>query len=103
MGNASPGQRIPGRGQAYCNRTGAVAGAAASAGVAMSTVDRRVVVGLDNGGNANNATVLDASGQFLVDRMVEIPSRVLEGPQVAVQALAEAMEGVLALTGVPRT
>jgi glucokinase len=69
----------------------------------MSTADRRVVVGLDNGGNSNNATVLDASGQFLVDRMAETPSRVLEGPEVAVEALAEAMAGVLELTGTPRT
>ena len=48
-----------------------------------------VVVGLDNGGTTNNATVLDAAGQFLVDRLVETPSRVLEGPAVAVEALAD--------------
>jgi glucokinase len=35
-----------------------------------------VVVGLDNGGTSNNATVLDASGRFLVDRLVETPSSV---------------------------
>src|SRR5205085_2356455 len=29
-----------------------------------------VVVGLDNGGTCNNATVLDATGQFLVDHLV---------------------------------
>jgi predicted NBD/HSP70 family sugar kinase len=61
-----------------------------------------VVVGLDNGGNSNNATVLDANGKFLVDRLVETPSRVQEGPEAAVAALAEAMENVLALTGVAR-
>jgi predicted NBD/HSP70 family sugar kinase len=60
------------------------------------------VVGLDNGGNKNNATVLDASGRFLVDCMVETPSRVLEGPGVAVEALAEAFEGILARTGIAR-
>ncbi len=65
----------------------------------MRTSDPRVVVGLDNGGTANNATLLDASRRFLVDRLVETPSRVLEGPKVAVEALAEAMENVLALTG----
>ena len=43
----------------------------------MSTSDGPVVVGLDNGGTSNNATVLDGSGRFLVDRMVETPSRVL--------------------------
>ena len=43
-----------------------------------------VVVGIDNGGNCNNATVLDGTGTFLVDQLVEIPSRVLDGPQAAV-------------------
>jgi predicted NBD/HSP70 family sugar kinase len=61
-----------------------------------------VVVGLDTGGTANNATVLHSSGRFLVDSLVETPSRVLEGPQIAIEALAEAFENVLALTGVPR-
>jgi glucokinase len=69
----------------------------------MSTTDEQVVVGLDNGGTKNNATVLDATGRFLVDRMVETPSRVLEGPQVAIEALAEAMADILALTGTPRS
>jgi glucokinase len=61
-----------------------------------------VVVGLDNGGTSNNATVLDASGHFLVDRLVELPSRVTEGPEVAVPALVEAFVNVLEVTGVPR-
>jgi glucokinase len=69
----------------------------------MEPVDRWVVVGLDNGGTANNATVLEASGRFLVDRLVETPSLVQEGPEVAVEALAKALEGVLELTGVPVT
>ncbi len=60
-----------------------------------------VVVGLDNGGNANKPTVLDSTGRFLVDELVEMPSRVLEGPPVAVEALAEAFTSVLRLTGVP--
>ena len=59
------------------------------------------VVGLDNGGTMNNATVLDGSGTFLVDRLVEVPSRVKEGPAVAIEALVEAMNTVLAVTGVP--
>src|SRR5215475_5487206 len=62
-----------------------------------------LVVGLDNGGTMNNATVLDGAGHFLVDRMVETPSRVGEGPGVAVEALAEALDKVLALTGVERS
>ncbi len=59
-----------------------------------------VVVGLDNGGNANKPTVLDSSGRFLVDELVEMPSLVLEGPAVAVEALAEAFTSVLTMTGV---
>lgn len=61
-----------------------------------------VVVGLDTGGTCNNATVLDSNGRFLVDSLVETPSRVLEGPEVAIEALAEAFDNVLSLTGVPR-
>src|SRR5262249_59093124 len=71
-------------------------------GALMGTSDRRVVVGLDNGGNNNNATVLDTSGQFLVDRMVEMPSLVLQGPEVAVEALADAMTNVLKVTDSPQ-
>ena len=51
-----------------------------------------VVVGIDNGGNANNVTVLDGRGAFLIERMLEVPSRVLEGPAVAIEALVEAFE-----------
>ena len=65
--------------------------------------DTWVVVGLDNGGTCNNATVLDSSGKFLVDRLVEIPSRVTEGPEMAVEALAEALDGILTLTGTERS
>jgi glucokinase len=68
----------------------------------MGTWEAPVVVGLDNGGTANNATVLDASGRFLVDRLVESPSLVREGPAVAVPALVEALENVLKVTGVSR-
>ncbi|GAB1691483.1 ROK family protein [Krasilnikovia sp. M28-CT-15] len=62
-----------------------------------------VVVGLDNGGTCNNATVLDATGQFLVEHMTESPSRVQEGPELAVEALAEAFNSVLELTSTPFT
>ena len=61
-----------------------------------------VVVGLDNGGNKNNATVLDPTKGFLVGRMHETPSRVQEGPEVAVPALVEAFESILEKTGVAR-
>ncbi|HUG52204.1 MAG TPA: ROK family protein [Vicinamibacteria bacterium] len=61
-----------------------------------------VVVGLDNGGNKNNATVLHPARGCLVDGMVETPSRVTEGPEIAVEALVQAFEAILAQTGVAR-
>jgi predicted NBD/HSP70 family sugar kinase len=67
----------------------------------MPTPDPWVVVGLDNGGTSNNATVLDASGRFLVDHLVEMPSHVLDGPDAAVEALVKSMLDVLALTEQP--
>jgi predicted NBD/HSP70 family sugar kinase len=65
-------------------------------------MDSWVVVGLDNGGNKNNGTVLDPSRRFLLDRLVETPSRVKEGPEIAVGALVQAFEGILQVTGVKR-
>ncbi len=62
-----------------------------------------VVVGIDNGGTSNNATVLAPDGSFLVDRLVEVPSRVTEGPEVAVAAMVEALETVLGVTGTHRS
>ena len=62
----------------------------------------QVVVGIDNGATKNNATVLDASGRFRVDRMYEIPSRVGEGPEPAIEAMAETMDVVLLETGIGR-
>jgi glucokinase len=59
-----------------------------------------VAVGLDNGGTTNNATVVRADGRFRVDGLVETPSRVGQGPDVAVGALVDAFERVLELTGV---
>ena len=69
----------------------------------MRTPASWVVVGLDNGGTCNNATVLDATGQFLVDHLVENPSLVQEGPESAVTALADAFRNILELTSTPRT
>jgi glucokinase len=62
-----------------------------------------VVVGVDNGGTANNGTILDASGRFLFDRLVEVPSEVREGPDKAIAALVLSVEQVLGLAGVPIT
>ncbi len=69
----------------------------------MEAATSWVVVGLDNGGTTNNATVLDGAGRFLVDRLVEIPSAVREGPAVAVEALARAFQGILDITGTVRS
>ena len=68
----------------------------------MPTEDAWVVVGLDNGGNKNNTTVLDPSKGFLVDRLLETPSCVQEGPEVAVEALVQAFGDVLERTGIVR-
>lgn len=62
-----------------------------------------VVVGLDNGGNANNCTVLDSGGRFLVGELAELPSMVREGPARAVQALLDSVGHALGLAGVPRS
>lgn len=63
---------------------------------------RTVVVGLDNGGTKTNATVLEIGGGFLIDEMAEVPSRVLEGPEAAIEAMALAMERALERTGTSR-
>ena len=60
---------------------------------------RAVVVGLDVGGTKTNATVLDDTGAFLIDRMTEAPSRVHEGPAAAIEAIGHAMDLALAMTG----
>ena len=61
-----------------------------------------VVVGLDNGGSSNNATVLHPRKGFLVDRLVERPSRVQEGPDVAIEAIAQVYDLILEQTGTSR-
>jgi predicted NBD/HSP70 family sugar kinase len=68
----------------------------------MRAADDWVVVGIDNGGTANNASVLDSGGRFLVDSLIELPSYVKEGPAKAITALLESVDHVLAVTGVPR-
>jgi len=67
------------------------------------TVQQGVVVGLDNGGTANNGTVMTLDGRFLVDRLVEVPSRVTEGPAAAIDALEETLNTVLAVASVDRS
>lgn len=60
------------------------------------------VVGLDNGGTANKFTVMDRGGHFLIDRLVELPSLVTEGPAVAIPALRDAFDAALELAGIDR-
>jgi predicted NBD/HSP70 family sugar kinase len=62
-----------------------------------------VIVGIDNGGTKNNVTVLDGAGQFLIDRMLEVPSRVTEGTAAALDALAVAFDNGLSATGFERS
>jgi len=69
----------------------------------MAARQHWVVVGLDNGGTSNNATVLDSRGHFLVDRLVENGSFVHEGPAAALSALASALKNVLELTETARS
>ena len=61
-----------------------------------------VTVGIDNGGTANNGTVLDSNGTFLVTEMAELPSLVREGPDKAIAALVDSFDKVLGMTGMPR-
>jgi predicted NBD/HSP70 family sugar kinase len=61
-----------------------------------------VTVGIDNGGTANNGTVLDSEGRFLIDTMAELPSLVREGPDKAISQLVDSFDKVLAITSVPR-
>ncbi len=60
------------------------------------------VVGLDNGGTANKFTVMDRDGNFLIDRLVELPSRVTEGPAAAISALRDAFDAAIELAGIAR-
>jgi glucokinase len=69
-----------------------------------ASADSWIVVGLDCGGTSNNATVLSPSGgRFLVDELVETPSLVQQGPEVAVEALVQALDQILELTRTART
>jgi glucokinase len=61
-----------------------------------------VTVGIDNGGTANNGTVLTSSGEFLVTKMAELPSLVREGPDKAIPALVDSFDLMLSLTGLAR-
>ena len=59
-----------------------------------------IVAGLDVGGTKTNATLLNSKGVFLNNRMVETLSRVLEGPEAAIEAMAKAIELAVGGAGV---
>ena len=63
----------------------------------------QVIVGIDTGGTANNVTVLTLDGHFLVDGLLEVPSRVTEGPAAAVEAMLLALDTGLAHVGLDRS
>ena len=63
----------------------------------------RYIVGLDNGGTANKFTVMDTLGTYLVDELIELPSRVDEGPGAALAALQEAFDAALSTAAVDRS
>lgn len=80
--------------------------AGSNSGRGDPTVTRRsgrerggVIVGLDNGGSTNNVTVVDLAGNFLVGELLESPSRVQDGPDVAIEAMAEAVQLALGRLG----
>jgi len=61
------------------------------------------VAGLDVGGTTINATVLDSGGRFLVTDMAETQSYVADGPDKTIEALARALDAILARTGISRS
>ena len=80
---------------------GSVAEPPPHAGVRVND-PRSFLVGLDNGGTANKFTVMDREGHFLIDRLIELPSRVTEGPSAAIGALREAFDAAVEVAGIDR-
>lgn len=62
-----------------------------------------VVIGIDIGGTKTNATAMTLHGEFLVDRMIEVPSRVREGTAAAIEAVATVAQLVLLKVDVARS
>ncbi|HEY2507152.1 MAG TPA: ROK family protein [Streptosporangiaceae bacterium] len=69
----------------------------------MAENDQWVVAGLDTGGTTINATLMDASGKFLVAELAESSSCVGDGPDKTIDALARSLDDVLELAGIPRS
>ncbi len=53
-------------------------------------MDSGLTVGIDVGGTSNNVTVLAGDREFLIDHLLEVPSRVVDGPVAALEALEAA-------------
>ena len=53
------------------------------------------IVGIDIGGTANKFTLINATGEFLIARLVGLPSLVPEGPAVAIPAMRHAFEAAV--------
>lgn len=68
--------------------------------LSTSTSTNTHIVGIDIGGTANKFTVIDHAGAFLIDQLVELPSRVTEGPEVAIPAMRLAYEKAVELAGI---
>jgi glucokinase len=68
----------------------------------LETHTHTYIVGIDIGGTANKFTVIDAQGRYLIDHLVELPSRVTEGPKIAIAAMRQAFESACQLAGVNR-
>jgi predicted NBD/HSP70 family sugar kinase len=62
-----------------------------------------VIVGIDIGGTKDNVTVLDAAGRFLIDHMVDVPSRVVDGTRPALDAMERVLDLGLHECGLDRS
>src|SRR5262245_20979837 len=66
----------------------------------LDTQSHTYIVGIDIGVTANKFTVIDAHGNYLIDHLVELPSRVNAGPKVAIAAMRQTFDAACQLAGV---
>ncbi len=64
--------------------------------------DHPYVIGLDNGGTANKFTAMHRDGTYLIEELIELPSRVTEGPAAAIAALCEAFDAAVRIARIER-
>ena len=67
-------------------------------GVTLDT--HNYIVGIDIGGTANKFTVVNGASEYLIDQLVELPSRVTEGPKIAIAAMRQAFEAAVQMAGI---